>query len=102
VQVSWLTLLGAEIAADLGGATALKKAAPKQVFVLPVGRGGVLLRAGAAPVVGDVNRHELLPLYRGVGRLVSPRQASEDALNDVTILGMSEEAALDWLQRFFV
>lgn len=100
--VSWLTLLGKRITADLGGVAALKKAAPKGVSILPVSGGGLLLRAGKAPQLGDVNRHDLLPLYRAVGKMVSPGRASDEDLNELVIQGMSEEAALDWLRRFFV
>jgi len=102
VAVSWLTFLGAKTAADLGGAKALKSAASPEIAVLPVDHGGVLLRAGKSPQLGDVNRHDMLPVYRAVGRLVSPRRAPDEALDDLMILGMSEEAAHGWLRRFFV
>jgi len=101
VAVSWLTFLGPEISEELGGQKALAKAAPTGVSVLPLGKGGVLLRAGKQPELGDVNRRERLPLYRAVGRLVSPRRASDEELEDLNIQGMSDEAAIDWLRRFF-
>lgn len=102
VAVSWLTFLGPQITQELGGLKALAKAIPKGGSVLPLGHGGVLLRAGERPELGDVNRRDLLPLYRAVGRLVSPRRASDEALDDLLIEGMQEEAALAWLRRFFV
>jgi TseV toxin immunity protein TsiV len=101
VAVSWLTFLGPEISQALGGQKALTKAAPAGVSVLPLGKGGVLLRAGKQPELGDVNRRERLPLYRSVGRLVSPSRASDEELEDLNIQGISDEAAIDWLRRFF-
>jgi Protein of unknown function (DUF3396) len=102
VVVNWLTLLGAKLTTDLGGAKNLAKTAPTGVSVLPLGPGGVVLRAGQAPQVGDVNRHDLLPLYHAVGQLVSPRRAPDEALDLIYIEGMPEEARNDWLRRFFV
>ena len=102
VAVSWLTFLGSQITADLGGREALASRSPSEVSILPLGNGGTLLRAGAAPQLGDVNRQDLLPVYRAVGQLVAPRRASDEAFEDVVISGMSEETTNDWLRRFFV
>jgi hypothetical protein len=101
VAVSWLTLLGPALGADLGGHAQLEKSAPRDVSVLPLGQGGTLLRAGAAPQLGDANRQDLLPTYHAVGRLVAPRRAPDNALEDVGITGMTEEQADGWLRRFF-
>jgi len=102
VVVNWLTLLGGKLTTELGGAKNLAKTAPKGVSVLPLGPGGVLIRAGEAPQIGDANRHELLPLYHAVGKLVSPRRAPDDALETISIEGMKGETKNDWLRRFFV
>ena len=101
VGVSWLTFLGPEITNDLGGLKKLTKAAPTGVSVLPLGKDGALIRAGKQPELGDVNRRDRLPSYGAVGRMVAPRRASDEELEDLLIEGMSEEAALDWLRRFF-
>ena len=102
VAVSWLTFLGPRITDDLGGRGALESRCPPEVSVFPIGKGGVLLRAGIAPELGDVNRQEFLPAYRAVGQLVAPRRTTDEAFEDVQILGMSEEVAYDWLRRFFI
>jgi len=102
VAVNWLTFLGAGMVATLGGRAALESSAPAGVSVLPLGKDGVLLRAGDAPQFGDVNRQDLLPAVHAVGRLVAPVVAPDDALDDLAIQGMSEEDAHDWLRRFFV
>jgi hypothetical protein len=101
VAVSWLTFLGPQITAALGGPKKLAKAIPSGVSMLPLGEGGTLLRAGERPELGDVNRRERLPLYRAVGRLVSPHRASDEELEDLLVEGMSEEASVEWLHRFF-
>jgi len=102
VAVSWLTFLGPRITDELGGLEALKSRCPKGVSALPLGTGGTLLRAGHAPEIGDVNRQDLLPLYRAVGKLIAPCRTTDDALDDLVIEGMTEEDANDWLRRFFV
>lgn len=102
VVVSWLTFLGSRITAYLGGKDALESKCPPEISVYPLGKEGVLLRAGIAPELGDVNRQELLPAYRAVGRLVAPCRTTDEAFDDVQVLGMSEEVAYDWLRRFFV
>ena len=102
VAVSWLTLLGPRITAELGGREVLESQCPADVSVLPLGRSGALLQAGVAPELGDVNRHDLLPAYRAVGQFVVPRRTTDDALDDLVIEGMTEEDANDWLRRFFI
>jgi hypothetical protein len=62
----------------------------------------VILRAGDAPQIGDVNRQETVPIYGAVGKLVAHVVAPDEALDQIFIKGMSEEAAHDWLRRFFV
>jgi len=99
--VNWLTFLGAEAAAALGGLPALERSAPAGVSALPLGKSGVILRAGDAPQVGDVNRQDPVPIYRAVGRLVAPVVAPDEALDKVIIKGMAEDLRHDWLRRFF-
>jgi hypothetical protein len=100
--VNWLTLLGAKLTTELGGATKLAKTAPKGVSVHSLGPGGVVIRAGTVPQVGDVNRHDLLPLYHAVGHLVASHRAPDKALETVAVEGMTGETKNDWLRRFFV
>ncbi len=102
VAVSWLTFLGPRLTTDLGGREALGNKCPSDVSVLPLGSGGTLLQAGPAPELGDVNRQDLLPAYRAVGRLVAPRRTPDEAFNNLQTPGMSKEDANAWLRRFFV
>lgn len=99
---SWLTFLGPTLAGAMGGRATLKRSVPAQVSVLPLGDGGVLLRAGDAPALGDLERKDPLALYRAVGRLLAPVVAPEEALDEVAVDGMRGKAALEWLRRFFV
>ncbi len=96
VAVSWLTLLGKGIAADLGGRVALERRLAKDVSIEDLGDGGLLLRAGYAPSLDDVGA------YRAVGSLVAPRRTTDAELDDLVIAGMTEDDAKRWLRRFFV
>ncbi|WP_431108725.1 type VI immunity family protein [Variovorax paradoxus] len=100
--VNWLTFLGADAAAALGGLAALEQRAPARVSALALGKAGVILRAGDAPQIGDLNRQDTVPPYGAVGKLVAPVVAPDEALDQIYIKGMSEERAYDWLRRFFV
>jgi hypothetical protein len=100
--VNWLTFLGAEAAAALGGLAALERSAPAGVSALGLGKAGVILRAGDAPQIGDANRQETLPIYGAVGKLIAQVVSPDEALEQILINGMSEERAHDWLRRFFV
>jgi len=100
--VSWLTLLGPDMTAALGGVEAMAQDAPDEVSVLPLGPGGALVRAGTAPALGDLNRQDPLPLYHAVGRMVAPVVAPDDALDEVAVDGMEGDDAYEWLRRFFV
>ncbi|BEP63768.1 hypothetical protein GmRootV213_43220 [Variovorax sp. V213] len=100
--VNWLTFLGVEAAAALGGLATLERSAPVGVSALALGKAGVILRAGDAPQIGDVNRQETVPIYGAVGKLIAHVVAPDEALDQIFIKDMSEEAAHDWLRRFFV
>jgi hypothetical protein len=66
---NWLTLLGDELVAELGGANALRTRLSSDIDILPCNN-GIILKAGSSPSTGDVNRGETLPLYREVYRLL--------------------------------
>lgn len=54
--IGWLTLLDDAFVSELGGRKALAKELPQSVEVCDID-GGVLLRAGERPALGDVNRN---------------------------------------------
>ncbi|NTX41627.1 DUF3396 domain-containing protein [Myxococcus sp. CA033] len=69
--VNWLTLLDTGTLEQLGGLKALRSQLPAEVELLEA-RHGTLVKAGPAPMTGDVDHAEMLPLYREVYRLLAP------------------------------
>lgn len=65
-SVGWLTMLCDDFVETLGGPPVLEHGS---VLKIP---GGVILQAGPAPAVGDVNRKDDLPAYREVYAYVEP------------------------------
>lgn len=73
----WLTLLGPELQAALGGAEALASGLASPIEVLPIGR-ALMIRAGAVPELGDVNRRIDTPLLRQVAGVLEPVTAFDE------------------------
>jgi hypothetical protein len=67
----WITFLGPALLARLGGQDALQRQLPSPITVEDVGA-GVLIRAGTAPEIGDVNRRLEVPLLRAVAKALEP------------------------------
>lgn len=93
-NVSWLTLLGAELVSELGGNDKLRSELPASVQLHPV-KTGLIIQAAELPIVGDVNQGEgdTVPL-RAVARLT--RRLRVQAEN----LGPPGDFAARWLTRF--
>jgi hypothetical protein len=72
--VGWLTLVGGEMLKELGGLAGIRKKLPAEVGLSQV-KHAVIVKIGAAPAMGDVNRGDILPLYRQVYALLAPRIA---------------------------
>lgn len=68
--INWLTLVGAPIVQSLGGASRLQASLGSDIEVLDC-RHGVVIKAGLRPAIGDVNRGDVLPLYRRVYRVLA-------------------------------
>ena len=103
--VNWLTLVGPAPLEKLGGAGALKRRFKEQGSVSVIDtKHGVIIRAGEAPKLGDVNRREPLPEYRAVYQALKP--VMDQVLTDFRPLvlgfGLSENAdkTARWLRRF--
>lgn len=92
--IQWLTFLGASVVERFGGAVLLRKALPASVAVQEL-RNGLLLRACAAPTVGDVNRRADLSELKAIGQVLSPLRLTRHA----PIFGTDDQMA-DWLSRF--
>lgn len=96
----WLTFLGSELLAKLGGPASLQAALPDAVAQSPAGQ-GTLLRAGAAPEIGDRDRQQETPLLRAVARVLEPvTQFEESMLLRSPFAASHESAFLEWERRF--
>lgn len=92
--VSWITLLGPELARRL-------PEVPRSTSLVEVARmGGLLgLRAGARPEGGDVNRLHYPPAYVEADRLLRALRASSG--EDLVFPGpWEEDEVTSWLRRF--
>lgn len=69
--VGWLTALGPVILDELGGKAKLRKAVPGDVELIDLPN-GIVLKAGAAPVLGDRNRRESVAPYKAIYTLLAP------------------------------
>jgi len=98
--VGWLTLLCPSLVDSLGGEEAVRNALPEQAEVLPIPGAGIVIRAGEKPELGDVNRGELLPSYRKIGRILSPLRVPDEWIAELPIEGLEDRENLDWYHRF--
>lgn len=98
--VSWLTMLGDDAVAELGGLPAIREALDEGITVRESTH-AVIIQAGDKPMVGDVNHGDRLPLLRSVYELVRPlHTAMVDAAHPF-VMGRDddEERTEAWLQR---
>lgn len=102
MRVGWCTLVGEAHLETLGGLESLQTHAEavQGLSVRSIGSYAAVF-AGDSPSVGDVNRGELLPLHREVGRLLEPIRASRDSMEQVFLEPLQLDTA-DYLERFFV
>lgn len=94
-NISWLTLLGEQIATGLGGAAQLRQQLPEVKDVQEVAK-GVMIVASEAPILGDVNRGaaDVAPL-RKLAQITRPMRIEMDNM------GPDDPDFADrWLGRF--
>lgn len=93
---NWLTLLGPELLAAVGGLSHVKEdLTEKGVTVLEMGH-GACIRAGERPELGDRNRQNSLPLYRRVGAYFKPYRT----YTAIRLKGLDFDETEEWLARF--
>lgn len=101
-NVNWLTLLGTEMVAQLGGTQAMRSQLTPQVGLRELAH-GVLLQAGDAPVLGDINAlaPDIGPL-REVARLTRPLLLPRDRQCNSVLNYLFDETedGERWLDRF--
>jgi len=69
--VGWLSIISDALAGTLGGSAKITKSLGKEVEAIPL-KGGLLLKAGAEPRIGDTNRRDRLEEYRQVYKALKP------------------------------
>jgi hypothetical protein len=93
--VNWLTFIGPAMVKELESLGRRLEGTP-QVAVEPLGS-AVMLRAGAQPERGDINRLRIPPAYREADAMVRPLRAREG----IDFLPPWDEATTsEWLTRF--
>jgi hypothetical protein len=95
--VNWLTLLSSAFVARLDGKAALRAQLSEAIALhdLPA---GLMIQAGPAPGLGDVNAGDRLPLYREVHRALTPvRNLNHWPLGNRAFW---QEETRRWMSRF--
>jgi hypothetical protein len=73
----WITMLGTQLQAELGGAAKLERAFGGTIGVEPLGT-ALMIRAGRVPEIGDTNRREDTPLLRTLAKVLEPVTAFDE------------------------
>jgi len=102
--VNWLTILDDGFVAELGGKAALRKAVGPEAEVLDWA-GGVLIRAGAEPQIGDRNIDDWPEAYIAVNRALRPIRFEAYPSTPMAFLKVPPpldpvEETLKWVRRF--
>jgi hypothetical protein len=102
--VNWLTILEDALVAELGGPDHLAEALGSAATILPWD-GGILIRAGAAPQLGDRDAGLWPEAYVAVNRALRPiryedHPARRFALIDVPAPLDPLDETLNWVRRF--
>ena len=95
---AWLTGVGNEFLAGLGGLDFLKKNLGTEVTIHRLEH-GILLQAGERPRLGDVNRQECLTEWHDVAKSIAKLKISSEVLGPYDGIGGSESTQ-NWLTRF--
>lgn len=93
--VNWITLLGNQMIEELGGESSLDKLVGNGVEIEKANHGAIL-RAGDAPLLGDINCQEDITLYRRVNEFIRPVRST----SLLPLPGFNKNQTQDWLERF--
>jgi hypothetical protein len=108
VDIGWITLLGSELCAKMGGQEDLRKRCATidvaKAQLLP-GQ-GLMIRLGEGPRLGDAEAGDTLEEYRALGKLLSPLRDPSRLERKLVIAGFGVHAPDDeprkkWIHRFF-
>lgn len=105
-DLGWITLLGPDYAARMGGVDGLGKALAHvpEAVVSALGD-GVAIRIGDQPRLGDLVAGDTLPEYQAVGRVLAPLRNRDSLQRGLVIHGLydrySNTLQSRWIDRFF-
>jgi hypothetical protein len=97
--VNWITLLGRGLLERVDGFKSLQQQLKDRATVIQM-PGGVLIRAGEKPSVGDRNRRADLSAYRAVGTLLAPLRFVDHRRLFGSPAKVDEDVTEAWLGRF--
>lgn len=100
-SINWLTVLGDDIVAELGGRERLRSHL-EPTCTLHGYSGGIVIQAGERPQLGDIQRGDIPEAYRVVARVTRPVRFEQydEALFRVP-RGMDKRSEmLAWVRRF--
>lgn len=99
--INWLTVLGEEVLAELGGLEAARQALEPEAILHPY-PGGVVIQASAVPLLGDTHRGDIPEAYRRVARFTRPVRFEDyqSSLFKVFEPLDREEETRKWIRRF--
>jgi hypothetical protein len=98
--VGWLTAIGVRVLNELGGLGGLRETLPPEVEMIQLPN-GLILKAGAAPSIGDRNRGDTYQVERAIHRALAPAIERFIARAAPFDLESDEVECTDrWLRRF--
>ncbi|HEV7913237.1 MAG TPA: type VI immunity family protein [Albitalea sp.] len=95
----WLTFLGPEILARLGGLEALRAKLPPAFEFHPAGA-GLLVRAARLPEIGDAAKKVDVPMLRALAAALEPVTAFEEVVLLGSLADWDKDALRKWERRF--
>lgn len=98
-RVSWLTLLGQELAGAVGGPEGVKTKLPAACLVhqLP---GGLQIQAGPRPLAGNMNQRDDMTPYKAVGQMLAAHRFRDHPSVFASAAPGAENETSAWLARF--
>lgn len=106
-DLGWITLLGQEFVKTLGGTAALRQSLGHipNITVDELADGGVSVRIGDAPSLGDTQEGDMMDDYCALGKVLNPLRNPSAIIEEMTVTGMSDldypGLCAKWLNRFF-
>jgi len=99
--INWLTVLGDEVLAELGGLDAARLALGPEAILHPY-PGGVVIQACEVPLLGDTHRDDIPEAYRRVARFTRPVRFEDyrSSLFKVFEPLDRKEETRKWIRRF--